>query len=461
MRIKSIEAENHESLGTFKFDFDDDKNTTLLIGKNGSGKTRLIEEFYKIFDSGLRLWTDASYKKSKTVTKVEIQFSKDECIQLGITTGHLLFIIDCSDIPNTNGWQTLTVRNADDNADLTKDLLPKLHLEQTENGFFKLFRQKMRYSSVLINFEYQPVTAFAEKVDDNEKIQTKSTASISDEINKLLVSTFHSDKTIATKEYESGTRDPVNNPYKGDFDRFRDAYNKMFVNREILGVEVEDGDNKIKILNKDTDKTFGIDGLSSGEQQVVYRVGYLLKNLGIKSGGVVLIDEPELSLHPEWQIGYLQFLQDVFGGNIQFIIATHSPYLAKSASALGNVAISQLYTEDRNLNYEPLDKTTKLGQASYAEVSYKVFKVSAEEYHRELYLAMTAKLQVGEMPSQIDKYLMQNPAIPTITTPYGTETLVSFVRNIYHHGNDAVTKRGRDYTSQELENSILEMEKIL
>ncbi len=47
----------------------------------------------------------------------------------------------------------------------------------------------------------------------------------------------------------------------------------------------------------------------------------------IQDGSLVLIDEPELSLHPEWQIKYIDLLLDTFRGyrGCHFLIATHSP----------------------------------------------------------------------------------------------------------------------------------------
>lgn len=47
----------------------------------------------------------------------------------------------------------------------------------------------------------------------------------------------------------------------------------------------------------------------------------------IQDGSLVLIDEPELSLHPDWQIKYIDLLLDTFRGyrGCHFIIATHSP----------------------------------------------------------------------------------------------------------------------------------------
>ena len=47
----------------------------------------------------------------------------------------------------------------------------------------------------------------------------------------------------------------------------------------------------------------------------------------ISNGSLVLIDEPELSLHPEWQIKYIDLLIKTFGRyrGCHFVVATHSP----------------------------------------------------------------------------------------------------------------------------------------
>jgi predicted ATP-binding protein involved in virulence len=47
----------------------------------------------------------------------------------------------------------------------------------------------------------------------------------------------------------------------------------------------------------------------------------------ITDNSIILIDEPEISLHPEWQQRYINLLMNTFEGfyNCKFIIATHSP----------------------------------------------------------------------------------------------------------------------------------------
>lgn len=66
--------------------------------------------------------------------------------------------------------------------------------------------------------------------------------------------------------------------------------------------------------------------LSSGEQHELVLTYDLL--FGAKSGSLVLIDEPEISLHAAWQKRFLSDLQRIAElTDLRFIIATHSPMI--------------------------------------------------------------------------------------------------------------------------------------
>lgn len=60
----------------------------------------------------------------------------------------------------------------------------------------------------------------------------------------------------------------------------------------------------------------------------------------IASSGVVLIDEPEVHLHPAWQ-QKLGFWLTAHFPNIQFIVATHSPFICQAAARGGLVRVFQ------------------------------------------------------------------------------------------------------------------------
>ncbi|EPN4497348.1 AAA family ATPase [Yersinia enterocolitica] len=66
---------------------------------------------------------------------------------------------------------------------------------------------------------------------------------------------------------------------------------------------------------------------SSGEQCILLSTLSIASS--IKNNSLILIDEPEISLHPEWQETYIDLLMNIFGNHngCHFIIATHSPQI--------------------------------------------------------------------------------------------------------------------------------------
>ena len=77
-------------------------------------------------------------------------------------------------------------------------------------------------------------------------------------------------------------------------------------------------------------KEFGIEGLSNGEQQILSKVFPLFTDS--MKGHVILIDEPEDSLHPSWQVRLIPVLRRCSESNdCQFILATHSSQIISSA----------------------------------------------------------------------------------------------------------------------------------
>lgn len=88
--------------------------------------------------------------------------------------------------------------------------------------------------------------------------------------------------------------------------------------------------DKKLIFENSKGKEFGIEGLSSGEQQILSKV-FVLFTDDMKEH-VILIDEPESSLHPSWQTRILPVLRRCAETNdCQIIVATQSPQVIASA----------------------------------------------------------------------------------------------------------------------------------
>jgi hypothetical protein len=84
------------------------------------------------------------------------------------------------------------------------------------------------------------------------------------------------------------------------------------------------------VKKKFVEKLFSTKEMSSGELTLISTAFFLSHSL--RENSVLLIDEPENSLHPEWQLNYLSRIKDLFPyTNFTFHIATHSPIIISGA----------------------------------------------------------------------------------------------------------------------------------
>lgn len=83
---------------------------------------------------------------------------------------------------------------------------------------------------------------------------------------------------------------------------------------------------------------------SSGELALATSLLALAANMD--DDALVLIDEPEVSLHPEWQTRYISLVADTFAefSGAHFVIATHSPLVVSSVPE-GSANVVSLDTE--------------------------------------------------------------------------------------------------------------------
>jgi hypothetical protein len=75
------------------------------------------------------------------------------------------------------------------------------------------------------------------------------------------------------------------------------------------------------------DEEFDFEYASSGEKHLLFTLINITSK--IKQNSLVLIDEPELSLHPNWQMSYIDTIKRIFYdySSCHFILATHSHYI--------------------------------------------------------------------------------------------------------------------------------------
>lgn len=115
----------------------------------------------------------------------------------------------------------------------------------------------------------------------------------------------------------------------------------------------------------------------------------------IKNGSLILIDEPELSLHPEWQVKYIDLLLRTFARyhGCHFVVATHSP-----------MVISELpeHAEVISLDQEELPSIRELQGQSADYLLAEVFgaPTSNNLYIRDRIVAALRMMANGDVNSK-------------------------------------------------------------
>ncbi len=120
-------------------------------------------------------------------------------------------------------------------------------------------------------------------------------------------------------------------------------------------------DDVFELKNKDWAIIKDISQLSSWEKIMLIRFVNIYNeiynqynNLNWKKNFIILIDEPDLHLHLEWQQKYIQRLIDVFSTikendiTMHFIIATHSPFI------ISDLPKENIIKLEKNINWKTI-----------------------------------------------------------------------------------------------------------
>ena len=130
----------------------------------------------------------------------------------------------------------------------------------------------------------------------------------------------------------------------------------------------------IKLWKKDG-TSFSFSSASSGEKHMLFSMLNLI--ISAQEESLILIDEPEVSLHPNWQMKYIDTLKNIFSSfNTHFIIATHSHFLVSDLEGESSSVIRLLKEEKTNAITGELIKSNTYGW-SPDEILYRVFEVAS------------------------------------------------------------------------------------
>ncbi|WP_440604598.1 AAA family ATPase [Bacillus sp. GB_SG_008] len=334
MYIKSINFVNHEIYNDLKFNFCDSNGkpfkTIILAGENGTGKSTLLNVIFNFIASPLPT------KQSNGETIFVFQLSENEILSFkgagefesrvrGYELGNELSVtVDNSIMHDWNAVKvSISRKNGEQPLELPGYLLSR---PEIKNIFKSIF------SDVDVNYTAQSVNSTTSlEIDMPDSYLAKSTANLAQEITQLLIDIEALDNgdfaqwadQNPTAQVSEGIRDIR-------MKRFKNAFESIFPNKKYK--KVINTENGKQILFEEFGKEISINDLSSGEKQIVFRGSFLLRNKLSTEGSIVLIDEPEISLHPKWQLKILDFYKNLFKNNegiqtSQLFFATHSPFV--------------------------------------------------------------------------------------------------------------------------------------
>lgn len=327
MKIKNLHIKEFKGLRDISINFEkNDKPLDLVVlaGSNGSGKTRILESILDYFQKIV------NYIENENVAGVFFETDEQNCLNQGYDSNMLYLILNYyNDENNFERGRKVVEENL--------KVFPKIIYVPTETNF-----QKVEIASPMLVREYK----FLNIVD---------TGLIKD------VPSYIATRIIEMANDQEDT--PMQEIRTAVFKEINEIFEILDLDIKISGISKNA--KSIPIFTNSSGDKFDINELSSGEKQL------FLRTLAIRmlnpENSIILIDEPELSLHPKWQ----QRIVDVYrkiGKNNQIIIATHSPHI------LGSVKKENIMLLDKDGEGKIVVRTGDELYDSYGQPTDRVLK---------------------------------------------------------------------------------------
>lgn len=238
---------------------------------------------------------------------------------------------------------------------------------------------KCIYSAAEINFNANKIRSVTSMEIDQSHRSEKQSKDLSERITQLLVDIKSQDDADLSEWVNNNDGiAPPNEVKEKRMRRFKNAFKYIFED-DLTFDSVRNVDGHKEIYFRRNGNIISIDDLSSGEKQIVYRGSFILQNDNNLVNSIILIDEPELSLHPRWQGKIVEYFRrictDDFGKQVcQMIISTHSPFILHSEERKNDKVIILDRDEKGNI-YQPVEKEFyKCGSMEVIKEAFKLNK---------------------------------------------------------------------------------------
>lgn len=352
-KIRKVKFIDHPTLGNLELDFCDQNGnaveTVIIAGENGTGKSTVMDALYKVSSHSVDCPLYIEIEKEKEISTL-IYYK----------------------IENSSG-----IMRVKDNHGMNT----YLNLNEIKNKypFCGIF------SDVDINFHANDISNVTSLTLDEATSSRRSTDKLPTQINQLIVDIQAMDDGELAYAYREAkmTGKPVSDiDYQERILRFTNAFNQMF--ETLTYSRIENIHGKKSIIFRKNGTNIPISGLSSGEKQVVYRGCFLLKDVQAMNGAFVFIDEPEISLHPNWQMKIMDYYKDIFtdkDGNqtSQIFVVTHSPFVIHNENRRNDKVIVLVRNEAGNVVVKDRPEYFKCTSTEVVEDAFSIRGFSSEQ----------------------------------------------------------------------------------
>lgn len=158
-------------------------------------------------------------------------------------------------------------------------------------------------------------------------------------------------------------------------------------------------------------KSLNVTQLSQGEKSLMALVGDIARRLAMMNPGldnpllgkgIILIDEIDMHLHPQWQRSIIQRLQTTFP-NCQFILTTHSPLVISDTQDIlvydldgqDITALPSLYGQDANTVLLQYMDTNYRNTRVAEQISQAMDAIQNNQFEQANQLIDTLKFELG------------------------------------------------------------------
>jgi len=339
MLIERLTITGHPAIGNIELDFRDETGapalTVVIAGENGVGKTIALEAIHSLFDQNAR-----------PTARV------DAYLQIDAEEARRIAASRAFGAPETFSDDTRHV-HVTRHGPMTLSAIVEGFAGSSPFGIDNGptgWALRSFYSNANVSYPTSNLQRIEPDALDRANLPSLTAGNVQGvQIPQLLLALRHADLEERQTFEEEHPGAPVP-PGLGSlrFQRFRDAFALMFPTKRLKRIAQETG--TFQVIFEQHGVETNIHQLSTGEQQIVLRAGFFIRDASVMQGAIILIDEPELSLSPEWQSKILNFYAKVLQvedrRHPQVICATHSPFIVHSASA-GKVIVLRRDADDR------------------------------------------------------------------------------------------------------------------